>query len=356
MDKRTFKVNLGTFDLAKGFGIISVVLIHTISYHNAEGSTLLQILFYYLRLIAPGIMPMFLIIIGYRFRETTFLKMLKKTFCDYLIPYFWAMIGYAIVYPMVMLILWKSWPNAIHETARFVLAFLFGLSKEGFVLFGYTLRFCAAAWFFLASFLALNLLNLLVKCKNVFLQMTLAISCTLLGYVLLRHDFFYYCLPQGLVLVIYCYVGYLIKQYNLLERMVHCVWLYAILTPIALAEGIWGYFDISSGTSNLFLLDSIGAACSGLLFVLLWVAVGQYEGKFIDLIRTIGTYSYWILAVHSVEMMALPWTLWPGVIPDHPLLAYGIEQFLRVILLTTCCCILKKTVRFRYKRRISCHV
>lgn len=356
MEKKKFKINLGTFEPAKGFGILSVILIHTVSYYDAEKSKALQILFYYLKMIAPGIMPMFLIIIGYRFRDTTFKKMLEKTFHDYIVPYFWVMIGYAIVYPIIMLILWKSWPNAIHETARFVLAFLLGLSKEGLVLFGYTLRFCAAAWFFLASFLALNLLNLLVKCKNVFLQLALVILCTLLGYVLLLHDFFYYCLPQGLMIIIYCYVGYLIKQYNLLERMVHSVWLYAILIPIALAEGIWGYFDISSGTTNGFLPNCIGSTCSGLLFVLLWVAAGQYEGKFIDLIRKIGTYSYWILAIHSVEMMALPWTLWPGVIPDHPVLAYGIEQFLRVILLTTCCCILKKIVRFRYKRRISCHV
>lgn len=356
MEKTKIKINLGSFDLARGFGILSVILIHTISYYDSEKSKALQFLFLYLKMIAPGIMPLFLIIIGYRFRETTFKKMIKKTFHDYIVPYFWVMIGYAIVYPTVMMVLYKSWPNAIHETMRFVLAFLLGFSKEGFVFFGYTLRFCAAAWFFLASFLALNLLNLIVKYRNVFLQMVLAASCALLGCILLRHNFLYYCLPQGLMLVIYCYVGYLIKRYNLLERMVRNVWLYAILVPIALAEGIWGYVDIASGTINGLLLNGVGSTCSGLLFVMLWVAVGQYEGSFLDLIRRIGTYSYWILAFHSVEMMGLPWTLWPGVMPDHPLLAYGIEQILRAILLTICCCILKKIVRFRYRRRISCHV
>lgn len=353
MEKTKIKINIGSFDLAKGFGILSVILGHALSYYDIERSRGLQLLIPYLKMITPGIMPMFLIIIGYRFRETTFKKMIKKTFHDYIVPYFWVMIGYAIVYPTVMMVLYKSWPNAVHETMRFVLAFLLGFSKEGFVFFGYTLRSCTAAWFFLACFLALNLLNLIVKCKNLFLQTALVIFCTFLAYVLVLHDFFYYCLPQGLMIVIYCYVGYFIKRYNLLERMVRNVWLYAILVPIALAEGIWGYLDIASGTTNSFWLNCVGSTCSGLLFVMLWVAVGEYEGMFIDLIRKIGTYSYWILAVHSVEMMALPWTLWPGVMPDHQLLAYGIEHFLRTILLTSCCWILKKIARFRYRKNLS---
>ena len=115
MEKTKIKINLGSFDLAKGFGILSVILGHALSYYDIERSRGLQLLIPYLKMIAPGIMPMFLIIIGYRFRETTFKKMLKKTFQDFIVPYFWVMIGYAIVYPIVMMVLYKSWPNAIHE-------------------------------------------------------------------------------------------------------------------------------------------------------------------------------------------------------------------------------------------------
>ena len=352
MAKQKLKINLGAFDLAKGFGIVVVVLLHSMSSY-AEPPAALDLFFKFLTIIAPGIMPMFLILLGYRFRETAPRKLLKKTVQEYLIPYGGVMLGYAIVYPIVMMVLWKSWPNAVQETMRFVFAFLLGLSKEGFVYFGYTLRFCAAAWFFLASFLALNLLNLIAKVKNRIVQVVLVCLCVFLGYVLISCNIYFYCIPQCLISIIYCYIGYCIKQYSLLERMVSNIWSYVILTPIAFAEAIWGYFDIASGTFNHFLPDCLGAACSGLLFMLLLVGVGQYDGGVIDFLKKIGTYSYWILTIHSVEMMAIPWIHWPGLFPNRTLLAYVLELLIRIVLFVVYCAVCKKISLLRYKKRVS---
>ena len=185
MERKTFKLNLGSFDFAKGLGMITVILVHTVSYYNTENSYVLQGLFFYLKLVAAGIIPMFLIISGYGFKESSLSKMLKKTFHSFLVPYLWVMVGYTILYPIVMMALYKSWSNAVYETIRFVLAFLLGLPQEGFVVLGYPLRSCAAAWYFLTSFGAFNLLNIILKTKNNVLQLLAVFLCFLCGFFLL---------------------------------------------------------------------------------------------------------------------------------------------------------------------------
>ena len=57
MERKTFKLNLGSFDFAKGLGMITVILVHTVSYYNTENSYVLQGLFFYLKLVAAGIIP-----------------------------------------------------------------------------------------------------------------------------------------------------------------------------------------------------------------------------------------------------------------------------------------------------------
>ena len=351
MNKKVSKLNLSSFNLSKGFGIITVILVHTISYYDSEQSHILQGLFYYLKLVAPGIMPMFFMISGYGFKPTAQKMVLKKTFRDFLMPYIYVMIGYTVVYPITMLVLYKSCPNAVYETTRFTLAFLFGLSKEGFVLFGYPLRFCAAAWYFLASFGALNLLNIMAKIKNIALQVLSVCFCIVCAFLLLKQNIYYYCLPQSLIAVGYCYMGYLIKKYKILHRMLNTTSLYFVLIPITLAEGIWGYFDMSGGIFACYWVDYVAAGCAGLLFVMVGINMSQHEGKIVDIIMNIGIYSYWILIIHSVEMMALPWTIWPDVIPERQVLAYFIEQLMRIILITTGCYTLKKSARHMYRRK-----
>lgn len=352
MGNKQLKITLGSFDLAKGWGIISVILIHMVSYYDMAKSPVFPILFSYLKIIAAGIIPLFLIISGFRFREMSIKKMIKKSFKDFLIPYIWVMIGYAVVYPIVMLILYRSWPNAVHETMRFVLAFLLGFSKEGFVVLGYTLRFCSAAWYFLAAFIAFNILNIILKIKHTSVQTSLVLVCLAISYFLLKQDFFYYCIPQGLLILVYCYMGYLIRKYNLLQRMLYNTPLYFILILITLAEGIWGRFDIASGLMNHFILDLIGAGSTGLLLLLIGVYFGQHEVPICGWIKQVGTYSYWILAIHSVEMMAVPWILWAQKLAAHQTLAYITELIMHFVIIAAVCLIIKRIAKLKYRRRM----
>jgi len=114
---------------------------------------------------------------------------------------------------------------------------------------------------FTCHFLAFNCLNLILKIKQVIYQILCVVICVLFGNTLFHFDFYYFCLPQGLVAVGFCYIGYLLKKYKLFERLYNSPWTYLVLIPVSIAEYKWGCFDLCPGVFNNLFLDFIGTSC-----------------------------------------------------------------------------------------------
>ena len=348
MEKKKNKITLGSFDLVKGISILCVMILHTLSYYNMDKMPVLLPVVSLVSCCCFGVMPLFFIVSGFGMQTTTPGKMLKKTFSGFVIPYLWVMAGYAVIYPLVMMCLYHSWPNAVHETLRFLFAFLLGLPKEGLQLGAFALRSCTAAWFLLAMFIALNILNLILRVKKESVQAFLVILCVALGGIMgyLKYTKYgFFCIPQGLVVVGMCYIGHVIKKYKLFEKLLNSVWTYVILIPIAIAELLWGHLDLAAATYNNFVLDYIGGCCSGLLLMLVGFRLGKLEWRGLDWLKKMGTYSYWIFCIHSVEMMALPWSVWSQHMANHQQLAYLIESVLRAGIIVVVCVILKRKMQ-----------
>ena len=72
----------------------------------------------------------------------------------------------------------------------------------------------------------------------------------------------------------------------------------------------------------------IGAGCAGLLFLFIGIRLAQTEWKGLDWIRQLGMYSYWIFALHSIEMEALPWSHWLQPLAAWPAAALLLEGYL----------------------------
>lgn len=352
MEHKPLQLNIGSFNLVKGWGLLHVILIHMTSYYDPSGSVFLSALFFWLKMISAGVVPMFWVISGYSFRETSLKKLLAECWHGFILPYLWVMVGYMLLYPTVMMVLYKSWPNAVQESLRFTLAFVLGLSREGFPVLGFSLRSCSAAWFFLASTWAITALNLIMKIRNRRLQALPVMLCFLLGRLLIRENFFYFCIPQGLIAVPFCYCGCLIQRYNLLERLLRSSRLILVLLAVSVLEGLFGYCNIASGDMKNYWLDLPAAGCMGLLFILLGLRAGLREFRAGGLLRQMGLYSYWLLALHSVEMMGIPWVLWSQKLPQQQALAYVLELLFRGLILGAGCLILKRLTRIRYKRKL----
>lgn len=348
MEGKQIRIHISSFHLVKGISMIIVILGHMAYFYDMERITPI---FWGLKFFGSPLMPIFFIISGFGFKEKSIKKTLKTTFNSLIVPYIWVMVAFVVVYPIANYIGYGSWEWAAEVTFRYLLAFLLGVPKAGHVIGGYEVLHCSAVWFFLASFVALNLLNLIIKVRKPVYQIVLVAICILIGYFLVLRDINYYCIPQGLMAVGSCYIGYLIKKYKLIERWTTSIYLYIVLIPIFLAHGIWGHMNLCLGEFRYGLWDYFAAICSALLLIAAALNLEQFEGKILDGIRKIGVYSYWILCIHSVEDGCMQWELFINAMPNQ-YVAFAGEIVLKAIIISSGCVVLRKISKNKYRRRM----
>lgn len=346
------KVNLSTFDLAKGLAMLNVFLVHTMWRYDMSQSLFLR-LFSIPLALSNAIMPLFFLISGFGFKPKSCSKILKKTFSELIIPYFWVALAYALLYPVVNIVCGMHWYTACINAFQYVLAFLFGIPDYGRQILGYPVQDIAATWFMLATFISFNLLNLILKIKKPILQAFVVLLSMVMGYFLQKQGITYYCIPQGMMALGYSYLGYQCKKNKWLEKIWANPWTYVILIPIALADYKWGSFDLCNGHFNNVILDFIGAGAFGVLIILVGISIGKQEWKALDWLNQIGIHTYWLLCIHSFEMQAVPWIILVRAMPDNQSLALVIELVLKTIFITTACICLKKISKYNYRRRMN---
>lgn len=356
---REIRIGLGSFDLVKGFAMILIIMSHMTSHYDLAvllpNNIFVNTLGFLIRLIGVGINPLFFIIRGYTFKEKTTKKFFKKNLSDCLKPYFYAMVAVAVLFPVVHSIQYGFGLSAFKQTARWILAFLFGLhdpiTKQK-VIFGVEVRACWVVWFLLTMFHAGNIFNLILKIKNTVAQFLVVVFSVVFGYVLSLIGFTYFCLPQGFITVGYCYAGYLLKKSNYFEKkQIVRIGICLVLFVISVLEAIFGDSNLPYNQYKNGLLEFIGTGCAGVLILILSLYAGQYEWKALDWIKQIGVYTFWILCIHSVELICLPWDRIVKSMPERPWLAFAIEMLLKILILVVGCVALKWISRNRYKKK-----
>lgn len=350
MESKPIRIGLGSFDLVKGVAMILTVLGHLTYFFDTDKLPWLLPLFVLLKPMGM-LMPMFFIISGYGFREKTVKQMWKLTFKSFIVPYLWVAAAFTAIYPVTCILAYGTGLRYTAKlTLRYLAAFLLGIPKSGKVILGFELLHCSAVWFFLASFLSLNLLNLIVKVGKTWLQWLLTLACVLAGYVLIRRDINFYCIPQGLMAVGCSYLGLLIKGHKLLETWGRKWWLYAILIPIVLLHSIFGHMNLCLGQFQLGIADFVGSVCTAVLFLFAGVYLDRMDWRWLDWIRQIGVYTYWILCIHVVEDGCMQWGAWiQWIRQDY--LAFGLIVAVKAVLIWGACFALKRLAQYRYKRR-----
>lgn len=301
-----------------------------------------------------SINPMFFIVGGYGFREKSCKVILKKTVNELLKPYCYVTLAIAILFPIIHYTQYHNWNSALRQTIRWTLAFLLGihsnLSSPKSIL-GIEIAANWVVWYLLTMFIAYNILNLILKSKKIALQVVLVLLSALFGYTLSLFDFNYFCIPQGMIAVFYCYTGYILKKSNFLSNyhvlMISCLF----IIPIAGLQIVFGEFNMAYNTYKYGLAEIIGTCCSGILMLIINLYVNRIDLKLFDYIREIGMYTYWILCIHSIELVCIPWSKIVKSMPNHPILAFVIELFAKVLIITSGCFLLKKIIFYKYKRR-----
>lgn len=340
-EKKKVRIGLGTFDLIKGIAILSVVIIHALRFNPTADAVEVGVLVSFLGMLLCGMMPMFFVISGYGFKKKPAVKMLKKTFSELVVPY---LVAIPIAILLQLLLCKKTYPDleyGLGVMKKQVISFLLGTDAAG------------PLWFFLAMFIATNLLNLILRAGKKWLQALLVVLCVAAGFAVMHFEFRYFRMIEGLTAVGYCYIGYVLKEKKLLGQAVYSVWTYVILIPLALLQ-VWesggAGFDMMRG--DYTVLSYVLAGCSGVLLIFIGLFLEQIKWDWLDLIRKCGMYSYWILIVHTIDSIAFPWyELWVEL--GSPYLAVPVTLGLRVVVIMVGCDMMKKITHMKYKNKLA---
>ena len=252
--EKKYKIRLDTFDLIKGILIIMIVLGHKVPHYSLGSDGISNVIGMILGSMRYGGNPAFFVIFGFGFRAMNPKKCLSKSASELLKPFLYVMAAYAIVFPLCHYAAFRWWTSALSESTRYFLAFLLGLPKSGEVFLGYELYECSVVWFVLSLFVSRNILNGIFQVKEEKWRHVLVAACFVLGYGLAKADFNYYCLPQGMIGVGYCYAGYLIKQtklYNSKKVPAIC----GLLMAATVVQLIWGGYSMAYSTTRLGIID-----------------------------------------------------------------------------------------------------
>ena len=353
MKTKEVRLNIGSFDLIKGIAMILVILLHIL---NNDGYDIAKL--YFLRLplkwirLTGFIMPMFFIISGFGFRKKKPEKMLRKTVSELLIPYSVVALVIVLIYPIAFYLYQKNWNSAICEMIGYGLAYVLGIPEYGKSVFGLEIKWIATIWYLLALFFTFNLLNLILRIQSRIIQIVSVISCVIIGYGLAIYDVNYFCIPQALLGLGYAYIGYLMREYHMLEHNLYSAWVYLILFPVVAIFTRCGKFNMAPGEIGS-LLDYAGAGCAAVLVIFLGVCLDRFAWKPLEYIKQVGIYNYWILCIHSVEIGLPQWSLFANRFPNHQQGAFLLAVMLKTILISSMCVVLKGLYKYRYRRRVK---
>lgn len=347
-EKRNIKIGMGTFDLATGFAVLLVIAGHMRTRYTFESFPLMTPMYLLLFLLGGGLMPMFFIISGMGVKQKPAGKLLKKTFSELVIPYLWAVPIFSVLlfmthYPIL------SVRGLLNRVVLRSGGLLLGLPDEK-VLFGHELMPNGVLWFFLTLFLAQNVLNQIIRLKKTWQQILVAAACVAAGFALRAVDFIYFCIPQGLMAVGFCYTGYAIKKWKLLEKWMYSPWTYVLLAPVYIAQFFGNGFNMASGVYTPF--DYVAAWGSGILFLFAAVWCSRLEWRPLDYIRKLGMHSFWIIYAHGIDLISFPWY---EIYAESPslLLTFVLEVGLKVMIFMMGIMIFKKISQMKYRKRTA---
>ena len=353
---KPFKLSLGSFSLIKGFAICIIVFGHISQYFEIGRLTWFYPVFAVLNYLKTSFIPLFFIISGYGFKKGLPKAILKKSAKSLIIPYLLVMAVFCMLFPLSTYFRTFDIKYSLHTMLQVFLGFLLGIPAAGKVLFGFKLSNCAIVWFLLALFWAQNILNSILKRKRIIEQIALVVGCAALGYILCIYDMDFYCIPQGLIATTYCYIGYVLKKTKLIERGLPYRWMYFAWVILSAIYARWGYFDLCYGDFAFFPIDYVGVIFLALLVLGVGLYVGRFEWKILELFKDAGTYSYWVLCLHSIEQKCLPWELFINMTREYPNEGFILALIIKVVIISCGCMIIKRIIKFTYRKKIRNYV
>lgn len=328
--RQSAATGLGYFNLARGLGMILVVLGHTMNLYLSPSYNPSTGFFAGLgSVMGGGLMAAFFMISGFGFYKRSPGKCFTIQRKLLLFPY--AVVAAAVIASKILLAVIRR-RSFMENGGELILTYLLGLNAEGGrKLWGIPVDSVGIFWFVLALFGGWIIYNSIKQLSSERMQLILTAGCVILGYVLtLISRVWPYCLPMVFLAVGYLRAGEEIKKRNLLERKLSRKW-YACILVCILISGSFGQVNIVACIWRLGLVDVFSTFAAGFLLLRLYALFmkREHSGKLVGMLEEIGFHSIWIVCLHAYEKVIFPWYRLTGALSSHPVLGVIICFFCR---------------------------
>lgn len=347
----------GMFDLIKGYGMITIILVHVYSVFptdlipgtNPSIPVKIAFISVWTLCFKSALMPLFFMISGFGFSATSMRKCIKKQAKTLLKPYFLTGIFVMLVHFCAHYAAFRYLPGSIEATARIVLSHLLGISQSTSI-FGIGLHNIGSVWFILALFFSWIFYNAITQYVKERYRSIAVLAVVCIGYVVGNSLTVPFCLTQGCIGVGYIHVGQLIRKHDLLFRKLPISAWCGIILP-SLASFVFGEVNMAHSLWKLGLIDIAGAGCMAFLLARVNVLLNDYDNPVVNTLRKIGRYSLWIMCVHTIDGQGLLWYLYVEKFSQHPWATFGAMLVIRFCLIFVVCKVVslcnKKMIKHR---------
>ena len=357
-ERKKIENTIGMFDLLKGVIMLIVVLTHNASAFpdSIMGKTVAEstyrsikymsyvyelsffprILYSFIVLFFISMMPALLIVSGYGFRKRPITKSFKANFNELIKPYIYTIIAVVICNTCIHYAFFRYLPGALKESLKIFVSLALGVSQT-ITIGEYTIYANGPVWYILAMFWSLIIFNVIMNyAKEKFIPY-IVFAISIVGWLLSYLNFTPWCLSQGMVAVLYVYMGYRLKKDKFFSREFSVKDKILIITLVFIPNLICTAFGlITEMADNIYSLGPISYIENGLLSILilyLFLKINWLRGPVSDSLRKIGRYSLYFLCVHSVELIVIPWYKITEIFGDRQILGFFIILVIRITLI-----------------------
>jgi hypothetical protein len=283
-----------------------------------------------------AIIPALLIVAGYGLRKRTVSKGFSIWGKELVKPYVITMILTILLNCIVHYSFFRYMPGAVSESLKVFGGMALGLSQT-FSFGNVTLFANGPVWYLLAMFWSMSLFNLVLNKVEEKRIPHVVLACSILGWLLSYVKYTPWCISQGLVGILYVYLGYYLKktkffskEFSRKEKVLYAVW---VIVPNMVLCSFGLITEMADNVYSLGPITYIENGLFGILSLYLFLRLNVLQGKISGLIRMVGRYSLYVMCVHSVEMIAIPWYKFGEKLADHPLFGFISAYIIRLIII-----------------------
>ncbi len=376
--KRKVVTSIGMFDLLKGIAMLLIVLAHNrsvfpslsldvITRYSDSGFVKLMPYVYGASLVGRGIfaiivavliaqMPALLIIAGYSIRKQAIKKNVRTQSKELVKPYLITTFATVLMNVILHYAFFRYLPGALSESSKVLGGMLLGLSQTQ--QFGsITLYANGPIWFLLTMFWSLVLFNCLLNFADEKKIWLYVLVLSLLGWLLSYIKYTPFCLSQGLVGVVYVYMGYYLKKTKALTKEYDLKSIKIYVIAVIIPNIVLAFFGlVTEMADNVYSLGPISYIENGLLGIgVLYVFLrinSVVRGRTVKALRYIGRYSFYVMCVHTVEMIAVPWYVVAEAFGEHQVAGFFILYLFRLLIIAIGCFLVIKFVESKKKKKL----